>query len=110
MSFFAREVIYRDDYKSQKNRGIDTEFENSKLIKLNLNIPSQLATLKSPDWSFQDGYRFVLMIFPNRTAVRCADSFDQFNKELTGYITQALELGQGSDINYYDMEFNPRNL
>ncbi|MBE8718476.1 hypothetical protein [Cellvibrio polysaccharolyticus] len=105
--WFAREVIYRDDYKEQKNRGIEAEFENGKLINLKINTPSQLAALKSPDWSFQDEYRFVLMIFPNSTAVRCNNSFIQFNKELMGNVTQALESGQGSDINYYDMDLNP---
>lgn len=105
--WFARNVIYREDYKEQKNRGIDAEFDNGKLINLKLDTPSQLAALKSPDWSFQEEYRFVLMIYPNRTAIRCNDSFGQFNKELIGNITQALESGQGSDINYYDMELNP---
>nr|WP_314781199.1 DUF2971 domain-containing protein [uncultured Treponema sp.] len=106
--WFARSVEYRDDYMSQKNQGIDVVFEEDKLIDVKLNTPSRLAALKSPDWSFQKEFRFVLMIFPNNTAIRCNHSYDQFHKEVIENITKALESGQGADINYYDMELNPK--
>ncbi|SGY86524.1 DUF2971 domain-containing protein [Moritella viscosa] len=106
--WFSREVQYRDDYKEEKNKGIEVVWENEKIVNLKLNTPSRLAALKSTDWAFQDEFRFVLMIFPNSTAIRCNNSYEQFHQEIIGNIASSLESGQGSNINYYDMELNPK--
>ncbi len=105
--WFSRPVMYMDDYVEQKNKRINVEFKDGKVSKLELDTPSRIAALKSPDWAFQEEFRFVLIIFPNKTKIHDLPSWYKFNKELMKNIVDSLSSGKGSPIQYHDVALNP---
>lgn len=105
--WFSRPVKYREDYVEQKNKRIEVKFNDGKVSYLKLDTPSRIAALKDPDWAFQEEFRFVLVIFPNKTKIHDLSSWHKFHNQLMDIMVESLSSGNGSSIQYYDMTLSP---
>lgn len=103
-SDFASEVQYDEDYDQIKNELIEISSETDPFY---LKIPeiSKIAAIKSPDWKFQQEYRFILLIMPIL-------NHDQMNwqERFHSSIRHCFQNGRGPDFDYFDIEIDEEVL
>lgn len=104
---FAREVEYLEDYKEKKNEGINIKLESNGRFKAKIQDPTGLVTMKSPDWSFQKEFRFVLFIFPSLPLPPDGPFSKEFSNKMPDFMAQKLYNGEGPPIDYIDVDINP---
>lgn len=62
-SNFSRNVSYKSNFAELKNEKIDISQPNQPFF-LQIGDIAGIASLKSPDWEFQEEFRFILLILP----------------------------------------------
>ncbi len=101
---FENVVSYTSDYKVKKNNAISFTQEGNG-VKININKPGEIASLKSPDWAFQKEFRFVLMIFPSFPNSGIDD--EKWQRDIPNFIVNALYNGNGSGLDFFDIDIDP---
>jgi hypothetical protein len=107
---FCRAVEYDEDYVELKNNSIKANLSDSGNFDFSMQDPTRAACLKSPDWKFQEEYRFVLLILPSSDKIPNNPFDPRFADIMPSFIAQKLCLGEGSDLSYFDIELNPEIL
>jgi hypothetical protein len=100
---FENIVEYDENFKLLKNEAIQIKVDNGQ-FKASIQHSGRIASLKAPDWKFQKEFRFVLMIFPSFPNQGLIDK--NWQKNIPNFIAQALYNGNGSNLEYFDIEIN----
>lgn len=106
---FAKKVKYDPDYKQKKNNAINVDIKNGQ-FKGQINDLPGIASLKSPDWSFQKEFRFVLFILPSIQLPENGPFAKEFSDRMPSFVAQKLYNGEGPEIDYFDLEIDPHVL
>ncbi len=104
---FARKVEYYEDYEKRKNESINFEIDSNGAFKGQIQDPTGIAAMKSPDWQFQKEFRFVLFIFPSLPLPPNGPFSKEFYERMPNFVAQKLYNGEGPSIEYFDVDINP---
>lgn len=107
--FFERKVIYDNNYKQLKNEAIEIntkQIGNTVEYKAKINDPTRIAALKSPDYSFEEELRYVLMILPSLQLPN-RGQFSKYAQDLATHISYCLYKNIEPTIKYIDINVNP---
>lgn len=107
---FARKVEYFDDIEERKNNSINFNEDSKGKFEVQIHDPTGIAAMKSPDWSFQKEFRFVLFIFPSLPLPPNGPFSKEFAECMPSFIAQKLYNGEGPQIEYFDVDINPEVL
>ena len=107
---FERQVVYDSDIKSIKNKAIDFRLNANETVEGCIRKPARIASVKKPIWSYQEEYRFVLMIMPSPQLKHDPDFFPNLGKVLPGYVATYLMHGIGPGIAYFDVPISQSAL
>lgn len=104
---FGREVVYDPDFMKIKNEAIHVDVDASnQALNARISDPIEIAAVKSPDWSFQKEYRFVLFIVPSPHISKDENFFIKLSERLPDIVAQSLYRGEGPDIDYFDVDIS----
>ena len=109
MKHFSRKVEYLENYIEKKNDSINLDHRPGGKIHLQISDPTGIASLKSPYWSFQKEYRFVLFILPS-LPFPPNGNFDKFSKQFPNFVARKLYNGVGPGIDHFDMNIDTEVL
>lgn len=107
---FARAVEYPEDYEKEKNNAINIKIDTKGILEAQIKNPTRIAALKSPDWSFQKEFRFVLFIFPSLPLPQNGPFSNEFAEKMPSFIAQKLNNGEGPAIEFFDVDVSPEML
>lgn len=102
---YGREVVYGPDFMKIKNEAVQVDASNQALSAC-ISDPIGIAAVKSPDWSFQKEYRFVLFIVPSLHISKDENFFIKLSERLPDIVAQSLYRGEGPDIDYFDVDIS----
>lgn len=107
--YFEREVKYSTAYKKIKNDAIKVEIKENGIFKSEINDPTGIAAVKSPEWEFEEEIRFVLFIMPSVSVPQTA-TFEQYVESFTKHLGYFLYNGIGPNIIHFDVNIDPMSL
>lgn len=104
---FGRDVVYAPDFMKIKNEAIQVNIDApTQALSARISDPIGIAAVKSPDWSFQKEYRFVLFIVPSPHISTDENFFIRHSERLPDIVAQSLYRGEGPDIDYFDVDIS----
>lgn len=110
---FIRQVQYKENFEELKNDAIDVTVNRDEgkkgegRLKAEFNDPTRMASLKSPEWSFQKEIRFTLFIFPS---LPIKPFSSEYWRKLPSLAAQSLWEGRGPDMEHIDIGFSEEAL
>lgn len=107
---FGRAVEYSPDFVSKKNDAIRFEVNSNGRVNAQISDPTGIASLKGPDWVFQNEYRFVLFIVPSPDIPREERFFDDFARQLPSVVVTSLYEGKGPNLDYLDVSISQKAI
>jgi hypothetical protein len=103
---FGGPVEYCTDADSRYAEAIKIKRSSQNKASLTISRPFDLVRLKSPDWSFQQEYRYFLFIMPSLPIPSSGPGSPEFHEKLPSYILNAFLNGKAPSISYIDVDLS----